>query len=220
VSASPSSRPGLLGEQVAEGLVVAIVLEEGFVGAHHLGVLSEPLADAGAKADDLLDAVGWEKCVAEDLVGMLADAVDTARALEQADDRPGEVVIDDHGRVLEVLAFAEDVGRYEDAQLLIRRNLLIVARGAEAPGKPGRVLGPAGGRCDAHDTPRAELLDEVVDRVRELGEDEHLLGGVVALEQLDEAVELGVALRVPLAARLEDPEEGLGVGREVLGQLG
>ena len=40
------------------------------------------------------------------LLGLLADAVHAARPLDQADDRPRQVVVDDDGAVLQVLAFA------------------------------------------------------------------------------------------------------------------
>ena len=55
--------------------------------------------------------------------GLLADAVDAAGALDQADDRPGQVVVDDDGAVLQVLALAEHVGGDQHAQLLLGRDL-------------------------------------------------------------------------------------------------
>ena len=73
---------GLLVVEVEERLIVRLVLEERLVGADDLGVLLQPLADARAQADDPLDAVGRQERVAEDLVGLLPDAVHAAGALD------------------------------------------------------------------------------------------------------------------------------------------
>ena len=127
---------------------------------------------------DSLDAVGRQERVAEDLLGLLADAVDAAGSLDEPDDGPGQVVVDDDRAVLEVLAFAEDVGGDQDAQFLVRRDLvaLVVADRAEAPGELGRVRRVAGDASDALDTPRAfSCALEVANGVGELGEDEDLL---------------------------------------------
>ena len=126
---------GLLGEQVADDLVVPVVLKEGLIGADDFGVLLQALADAGAQADDPFNAVGRQEGVAEDLLGLLADAVHAAGALDKPDDRPGQIVIDDDGAVLEVLAFAEHVGGDQDAKFVLRGNLvaLVVADRAESP---------------------------------------------------------------------------------------
>ena len=52
---------GFFGEEVADDLVVLIVFEEGFVSADDFGVFLEALANALAKADDTIDAVGREE---------------------------------------------------------------------------------------------------------------------------------------------------------------
>ena len=99
-----------------------------------------------AELDDAFHAVGGQEGVAEDLVRFLPDAVYSAGPLDQADDGPGEVVVDDDGAVLEVLAFAEDVGGHQHADFLFGGDpvALVVADGAEPPGECGGVGGVAG----------------------------------------------------------------------------
>ena len=137
---------GFFGEKVADKVVVAFVLEKGFVRADHLGVFLQALADARAQSDEPLDAIGGKKGVAEDLFGFLPDAVHTACALDKTDNGPGEVVVDDDGGILQVLAFAEDIGGDKHAQFLGRQDLIagLMALRAEAAGKSGRVFGVAG----------------------------------------------------------------------------
>ena len=50
----------LLGVQVADQtvVVIAVVVEEGFVGADDFGVLDQALPDASAQPDETLDAIG------------------------------------------------------------------------------------------------------------------------------------------------------------------
>ena len=112
---------GLLVVEIEEFLPLALVLEEGFIGADDLSVLVQALADARAQANDALDAIGGQERVAEDLLGLLADAIHAARALDQADDGPRQIVVDDDGAVLQVLAFAQDIGGDQHAQLVRRR---------------------------------------------------------------------------------------------------
>ena len=47
---------------------------------------------------------------------LLPDAVDATGPLDQADDRPRQVVVDDDGAVLKVLAFAEHIGGHQNPQ--------------------------------------------------------------------------------------------------------
>ena len=56
--------------------------------------------------------------IAENLFRFLADAIHAARALDEADDGPGQIEIHDDGGILEVLAFAEDVGGDQHAEFL------------------------------------------------------------------------------------------------------
>ena len=74
---------------------------------------------------------------------LLADAVDAAGALDQANDRPGQVVVDDDRAVLQVLALAQHVGGDQHAQFVAWGDTvaLAVALRAEAPGQRGRVGG-------------------------------------------------------------------------------
>ena len=96
--------------EIEDSLFVRFVLEEGFISAHYFGVLPQTAADPSPEVDDALNSFGGEERVAEDLFGGLADAVNPARPLDEADDGPRQVEIDDYGTVLEVLALAQDIG--------------------------------------------------------------------------------------------------------------
>jgi hypothetical protein len=139
----------LLGVQVADQtvVVIAVVVEEGFVGADDFGVLDQALPDASAQPDETLHAIGRHEGIAEDGVGLLADAVHAARALDQADDGPGQVVVDDDVRVLQVLAFGQHVSGDEHAQFVGLLDLLTLVVGLrrEAPGQGCGVGALAGG---------------------------------------------------------------------------
>jgi hypothetical protein len=76
----------------------------------------------------------------------LPNAVYAAGALDEPDNRPGQIEVDDDGAVLEVLPLAEDVRRDEDAQLIGRFDFvaLFVAHRAEAPSQRRRIIGLPG----------------------------------------------------------------------------
>ena len=76
-------------EEVADALIVTIILEKRFVCADDLGVFLQSLADAGTQADDPFDTVRRQEGVAENGFRLLADAVHTSNPLDQADDSPG-----------------------------------------------------------------------------------------------------------------------------------
>ena len=132
----------LLVVEVEQRRTVGLVLEERLVRAHDLGVLGEPGADARPQADDPFDTLGWQEAAAEDLLSALADAIDAACALDEADDAPREVVVHDDRTVLEVLALAEHVGRDEHPELPAPGALgsrMRVAIGAEPAGEAGGI---------------------------------------------------------------------------------
>ena len=60
-------------------------------------------------------SAGTER-VAEDLSRLLANPVNAASALDQANDRPRQIVVDDDRGVLQVLPFAQDIGRDQDPE--------------------------------------------------------------------------------------------------------
>ncbi len=66
-----------------------LIFKKGFIGSNDLGILGEALLDAGAQPDNPFNAVGGEEGIAENLVVLLPNTVDTPRPLDQADDRPG-----------------------------------------------------------------------------------------------------------------------------------
>jgi hypothetical protein len=50
-----------LREEVADALIVAIILEKGFVCADNLGVFLQSFTDAGTQADDPFETVGRQE---------------------------------------------------------------------------------------------------------------------------------------------------------------
>ena len=210
-----------LGVEITKSLVVAVVLKKALVGADHLGVLGQALADALAQADETLDPVGGDEGVAEDAVGALADAIDAAGALDEADDGPGQVVIDDDGAVLEVLTLGQDVGGDEHPQFIGPGHLtaLVVGPGGEAPGQGGGVLALARGLFEGAHPPGLELGGEVARRIGELGEDEQLFPGMDLADEPVQLRQLGVSAWVPVATGGQDANQGAGVGEQVLGKL-
>ena len=128
-----------------------------------------------------------------------------------------------HGRaVLQVLAFAENVGRDQNIQPFLGRYrvLFLVARGAEPPCRRGGVLAVAGHGLGFRNALGPKPVRDVFDRVRELAEDQHLLVRAFGADQPQQAQELAVPLRTPLAAALQDPEQIAGIAQKILGQLG
>ena len=94
----------LFGVQVADG-VGLFVFKKGFIGADDFGVFLQPLANALAQFDQVFHAVGRQKRVAKNLLRLLANAVHPASALNQANDGPRQIKVDDDAAVLQVLAF-------------------------------------------------------------------------------------------------------------------
>ena len=48
-----------------------------------------------AKIDDLIDALGRHEGIALDRFGFLTDPIDATGALDETDDRPRQVIVDD-----------------------------------------------------------------------------------------------------------------------------
>lgn len=120
-------------------------------------------------------------------------------------------------RVLQVLTLAQDIGGDEHPQFVPGPKPVapVIAVGAEPPGL-GRGVGrlPGGAFRLAHPA-GLELALEVADGIGELAEDEDLFHAVPGAQEPKESGQLGVAVRVPLAALLEDVEEGAGILQEV-----
>ena len=142
---------GFLGEQVADHVVVTVVLEEGLVGTDNLGVLPQPLPDTGSQPDDPFDPICRKERVTEDFVGLLADTVHATGTLDQTNDGPGKVVVDDDRRILEVLALAEHIRGDQDIEFVGGGDVVAftVAFRAEPPGQFRRVFRIPGDGRDA-----------------------------------------------------------------------
>ena len=75
--------------------------------------------DALAQVEDFFHRPVGDR-VDIDGVGELADAVDSAGPLDEFDDRPGQVKVDDDVAVLEVLALAEHIRGHQHPDLILR----------------------------------------------------------------------------------------------------
>src|SRR6267378_2381267 len=102
--------PGLFSKEISNCLVVTVVFEKRLVRANHFCILGKPLANARAKTDDPLDALSRKKRITKYLLGPLSDAVHAAGTLHQSNDCPWQVIVHNNETVLQVLAFAEDIG--------------------------------------------------------------------------------------------------------------
>ena len=61
----------------------------------------------------------------EILINLLTNAIDTTGTLNQADDRPGQVVIDNDVSILEVLSFGENIRRNQNSKLTFSIDQLL-----------------------------------------------------------------------------------------------
>ena len=197
---------------------MAFVLKKSLVCPDHLGVLVQPLAYPGPEPDEPLHPFCREKRVTENLLGFLAYAVDTAGTLDEPDDRPGEIVIDDHERILKVLPLTENIRGDKDTDLVLFGGPVfgLVALGAEKACVERRVVRIPG---DTLEVVEMKVFAEVGHRVGELREDEYLVACVMHGDQLSEFCELTVFGRLPLAGKLKDGEEAHGIVPQVLREV-
>ena len=98
--------------EVVKEVDLLSIAEELLVRSKCRSVVSKPLSNALTKLYSLLNLLVGDE-VNDDFIRLLTDAIDTARTLDNANDRPGQVVVDDDVRVLQVLAFRENVGRHQ-----------------------------------------------------------------------------------------------------------
>ena len=106
-----------------------------FVCSKHVGVLAEANPHTCAEPNDSLNSVSRHEGIAQQLLRLLADSIYSAGALNQPDDRPRQVVVDDDRTVLKVLALAENIGGDHYAQFIAWGIVatLVVACWAELP---------------------------------------------------------------------------------------
>ena len=157
---------GLFVVKIGNDFIVLVVVEEGFIGANNFGVGVEPRSHLRTKIDDRFDSVCRQETVAEDFVGFLADAIHAASPLDEPNDRPRQVKVDDDESVLKVLSFAQDIGGNKNSQFLVGRNRLLVALRAKPVGKVGDVFRVAGRRRNPLDARGRQLVAQIMDRSR------------------------------------------------------
>src|SRR5690348_7580168 len=86
--------------EVEDGLLIhSIFLEEGLIGSHNFRVLSQACAHALSESNELLDAFRREKRVTIDIIGSLPYTIDASSPLDQANNGPGQIIIDDNGGI-------------------------------------------------------------------------------------------------------------------------
>src|SRR5438552_2076289 len=100
-------------------LGVHVVFEECFICADDFGIFFETLPYALSESDKSFYAVSWEKGIAIDGVRLLTYTIYTASSLDQADNGPWDIVIDDDGGVLQVLAFTQHVSGNQDTYFFL-----------------------------------------------------------------------------------------------------
>src|ERR1022692_873111 len=82
--------------EIEHGGFGGLALEEGLVRPDDLRVFAQTLKHALAQADDPLYALGREEGIAEDVPRLLPNAVDAPCALDEPDNRPRQVEVDDN----------------------------------------------------------------------------------------------------------------------------
>ena len=146
--------------------------------------------------------------------------------MNEADDGPRQIEVHDDGGVLEVLAFAQNVGGDHHAKLFGGRNVMgclfvprLIAVGAETAGVAGWFFGVAGDARHLLKPARLQLLRKVGDGVGKLGENKNLLSGMLFGQEFVEFGQLVILVWLPLAREFEDREKPLGVLPEMLGEV-
>lgn len=148
--------------------------------------------------------------MAEDSIRTLADTIHAPRPLDEPDDRPGQVVIDDDCAILKVLAFRKYIGGNEHAEFVAGGYLfaLTVRFGRKAPNDLGRIQAFARSFVYARDAPRNELAFQVARRIGEPGEDQWFFLAVAVCDQFAQFRQFGV----PGPRRRRNPAVPSGLG--------
>ena len=193
-----------------------VALEEHLVASHYVGCLVDAVVQALAQLDNLFYTIGREEGIADDVVALLSDTVHTSGSLNESDNRPWQVVVDDDMRILQVLTFAQYIGGDEDSALLVGRIALLVAHWREMFHDAGGVLAVA--RSDVYPfyILLAELAAEILRSVGVLGEEHYLVFRIGFCYELVQFVEFLVFLRFPLSAELNHLDDALAILLEIL----
>ena len=214
-------QPRLLREQVAHCQLIALILKEGFIASYYLSVLFQSMAHPSPQLNDALDAIGGEERIAENLVGVLANTINTTHSLDQADNGPRQIVVHDDCAVLQVLSLTEDIGCNQDSDFSFVRDLvlLVVADRTETPGQLRWVCRVARNARMIREPTCAELIIQIANRIGKLGEDENLVGRMLIRQQINKRIELCIPARVPSSVLLEKSHQFIGIRLEVLLEL-
>jgi hypothetical protein len=186
----------LLGVEVADQFVVLVVVEEGLVGADDFLVLDQALAHTGTEFDEAFDAIRRDEGVAKNLVRLLADTINTAGALDQTDDGPGQVVVDDDVRSPAGSGprKARPSRSARGAHPLVDLVAFSVGLWREAPRQRRGVRALAGSFSTFCDAKRGKLGFQVTGSVGELREDQQFVLAVWVLMSLASSASLASRL--------------------------
>ena len=137
---------------------------------------------------------------------MLSNAIYAPGALNQADDRPREIVIYDNGAVLKILSFAEDVGGDHDSKFIVARNaiLFLVALWTETPCQPCRIVRVSGYGFHMRYAACCKFASQIAHCVGELCKDQNLVVRVCGHEQIFQCAEFCIFLRLPCSELNEE----------------
>ena len=90
-----------------------VTFKEHFIGSDGFRVFLDPLLQTAAKIDDAFNSVFRQEGITENVFGNLSDTVDASGPLDQSDNGPRQIVVDDDMRILKILSFADHVrGNY------------------------------------------------------------------------------------------------------------
>ena len=141
--------------------------------------------------------------------------------MNQADNRPREIVIYDNGAVLKILSFAEYVGGDHDPQFIVARNaiLFFVALWAEAPGLQCRIVRVSGYGFHLRHAACCKLVSQIAHCVGELRKDQNLAVRVCGHEQIFQCAEFCIFLRLPCPELNEQVAQRFGVAHQVFAKV-
>ena len=97
-----------------------VSLEKHLVRAYNVGIGIDAVVEATSEIYDFLHTVGREEGVAINLVGLLADTVNTSCSLDKSDYGPWKVVIDNYVSILQVVTFGKHICCDEYASLFVK----------------------------------------------------------------------------------------------------
>ena len=141
---------------------------------------------------------------------LLAYSIDSSGALDQADNGPWQVVVDNDSAVLKILAFAQHIGRDQDSELFLGRHavLLFITSWAESPRQRRWIRRVPRHRGHVCYSSALKVSFEIAHRIGELSENQHLAVGMIAEKQILQCAKLRILLSPPISKSLQQVAGG------------